>query len=158
MNPQTDLVLERVVEVTPELVWRAWTTPEYLKRWFTPAPWKTVHAEIDLRPGGKFHIVMESPEGQRMPPNTGCLLEVVPHRRLVWTGALLPDYRPADLGADVPFVFTAVIAMEPHGTGTKYTATVMHSNAAGKAKHEAMGFHHGWGLALDQLVAVAKGM
>jgi uncharacterized protein YndB with AHSA1/START domain len=158
MNPKLDLVLERVVDVKPELVWKAWTTPEYLKKWFTPAPWKTVHAEIDLRPGGKFHTVMESPEGQRMPPNTGCLLEVVPNRKLVWTGALLPDYRPADLGADVPFVFTAVIAIEPHGTGTKYTATVMHSNEGGKTKHEEMGFHHGWGAALDQLVALAKTM
>jgi uncharacterized protein YndB with AHSA1/START domain len=157
MNPKTDLVLERVVDVKPELVWKAWTTPENLKRWFTPAPWKTVHAEIDLRPGGKFHTVMESPEGEQV-PNTGCLLEVVPNRKLVWTGALLPDYRPADLKADVPFVFTAVIAMEAHGGGTRYTATVMHSNEGGREKHEAMGFHHGWGLALDQLVAMAKAM
>jgi uncharacterized protein YndB with AHSA1/START domain len=157
MNPKTDLVLERVVDVTPELVWKAWTTPGYLMKWFTPAPWKTVHCEIDLRPGGKFHTVMESPEGRRM-PNTGCLLEVVPNRKLVWTGALLPDYRPADLTADVPFVFTAIIAMEPHGTGTKYTAAVMHSNEGGRARHEAMGFHHGWGAALDQLVAMAKAM
>lgn len=157
MNPKTDLVLERVVDVTPELVWKAWTTPEHLKRWFTPTPWKTVHCEIDLRPGGKFHTVMESPEGQRV-PNTGCYLEVVPNRKLVWTGALLPDYRPADLSADVPFVFTAVIALEPHGGGTRYTATVMHSNEGGRAKHEAMGFHGGWGAALDQLVAMAKTM
>lgn len=157
MNPKLDLVLERVVEVKPEIVWKAWTTPEYLKKWFTPAPWKTVHVEIDLRPGGKFHTVMESPEGQQM-PNTGCLLEVVPNRKLVWTGALLGDYRPANLAADVPFVFTAIIAMEPHGSGTKYTATVMHSNEDGRTKHEAMGFYHGWGAALDQLVALAKTM
>ena len=55
-------------------------------------------------------------------PNTGCYLDVVPNRKLVWTGALLPGYRPANLSADVPFVFTAVIELEPHGTGTKYTA------------------------------------
>ena len=159
MNPELDLslVLERVVDVPPELVWKAWTTPEQLKKWFTPAPWKTVGCEIDLRPGGKFHTVMESPEGQQF-PNTGCYLEVVPNSKIVWTGALLPGFRPANLSADVPFVFTAVIEMEPHGTGTKYTATVLHSNADGKAKHEAMGFEHGWGLALDQLVALVKGM
>jgi uncharacterized protein YndB with AHSA1/START domain len=156
LDPKTDLVLERVVDVAPELVWKAWTTPEYLKQWFTPAPWKTVGCEIDLRPGGKFHTVMESPEGQQF-PNTGCYLEVVPNRRLIWTGALLPGYRPANLSADVPFVFTAMIEMEPHGAGTKYTATVMHSNEDGRVKHEEMGFHHGWGAALDQLVSLAKG-
>ena len=157
MNPKLDLVLERVVDVKPELVWQAWTNPEYLKKWFTPAPWKTVHCEIDLRPGGKFHTVMESPEGQQF-PNTGCYLEVVPNRRLVWTGALQPGYRPTNVTPEMPFVFTAIIEMELHGSGTKYTATVMHSNEDGRAKHEAMGFHTGWGAALDQLVALAKTM
>src|SRR4051812_21279144 len=47
LDPKTDLVLERVVDVAPELVWKAWTTPDDLKRWFTPAPWKTVDCEID---------------------------------------------------------------------------------------------------------------
>lgn len=157
MNPEFDLSFTRTVDVPPELVWKAWTTPDHLKKWFTPAPWKTVHAEVDLKPGGKFHTVMESPEGQQF-PNTGCYLEVVPNRKLVWTGALLPGYRPANLGADVPFVFTAIIELEPSGTGTKYTATVMHSTADGKAKHAAMGFEQGWGKALDQLVALAKTM
>ena len=155
LDPKTDLVLERVVDVAPELVWKAWTMPEYLKQWFTPAPWKTVGCEIDLKPGGKFHTVMESPEGQQF-PNTGCYLEVVPNRRLTWTGALLPGFRPANHGPDVPFVFTAIIEIEPHGAGTKYTATTLHSTEEGRSKHEAMGFHHGWGAALDQLVALAK--
>ena len=41
-NPDLDLVLERTVSVAPERVWAAWTEPELLKQWFTPAPWKTV--------------------------------------------------------------------------------------------------------------------
>jgi len=155
VDPKTALVLERVVDVPPGLVWKAWTTPEHLKKWFTPVPWKTVECEIDLRPGGIFRTVMESPEGQRF-PNVGCYLEVVPDARLTWTGALLPGDRPANLSADVPFVFTAVIALEPHGTGTKYTATVLHSTEEGRVKHEAMGFHRGWGAALDQLVTLVK--
>jgi uncharacterized protein YndB with AHSA1/START domain len=155
MNPVLDLSFTRTVDVAPGLVWKAWTTPEWLTQWFTPAPWKTVHAEVDMRPGGAFHTVMESPEGQRF-PNTGCYLAVVPDRRLVWTGALQPGYRPTDVTPDVPFLFTAVIELEPSGAGTKYTATVMHSTADGRKKHEAMGFEDGWGTALDQLVALAK--
>jgi len=76
----------------------------------------------------------------------------------VWTGALQPGYRPTNVTPEMPFVFTAVVEMEPHGNGTNYIATVMHSNAEGKAKHAAMGFEHGWGKALDQLVALAKTM
>lgn len=66
-DPDLDLVLEREIEVSPELVWTCWTTPEHIKQFFTPRPWKTVHCEIDLRPGGRFHTVMESPEGKQFP-------------------------------------------------------------------------------------------
>jgi uncharacterized protein YndB with AHSA1/START domain len=67
MDTGLDLVLERVVDVPPDLVWKAWTMPEHVKRWFTPAPWKTVACEIDLRPGGAFRTVMQSPEGKIVP-------------------------------------------------------------------------------------------
>ena len=97
------LRLERVVDVPRELVWAAWTKPEHIKKWFTPAPWKTVDCEIDLRPGGKFSTVMESPEGQRM-PNTGCYLEIVENEKLVFTGALAPGYRAEGGGGRSVFV------------------------------------------------------
>lgn len=64
LDPKLDLVLERLVEVPVELVWAAWTTPEHLKHWFTPKPWTTTEAEVDLRPGGTFRTVMRSPEGE----------------------------------------------------------------------------------------------
>ena len=158
-DPKLDLVLERVVDVPRELVWAAWTTPEHLKKWFTPKPWMTVDAEIDLRPGGVFRTVMRSPEGQDN-TNTGCILEAIPNERLVWTGGLLPGFRPRSREelAGFPFVFTAVITLEPHGNGTKYRALAIHSSAAEAATHDRMGFHHGWGAALDQLVALAKTM
>jgi uncharacterized protein YndB with AHSA1/START domain len=156
-DPKRDLVLERIVDVPRGLVWAAWTTPEHIKKWFTPAPWQTVDCRIDLRPGGEFHTVMRSPEGQEF-PNTGCILEVVEHEKLAWTGALLPGYRPQprDANERFPFLFSAVITMEPHGTGTKYTALAIHADEDGSAKHAEMGFHHGWGAAFDQLVAMVK--
>ena len=49
-NPRLDLVLERIVDVPRELVWSAWTTPEHLKKWFTPAPWTTVIAKSIFAP------------------------------------------------------------------------------------------------------------
>jgi uncharacterized protein YndB with AHSA1/START domain len=94
LDPKLDLVLERVVDVPPNLVWAAWTTPEYVKKWFTPAPWQTIECEIDLRPGGIFRTLMRSPEGQEF-PNIGCYLEVIENQKLVWTAALKPGYPPA---------------------------------------------------------------
>ena len=153
-DPRLDLVLERIVDVPRELVWAAWTKPEHIKKWFTPAPWKTVDCEIDLRPGGIFRTVMRSPEGQDH-PNVGCYLEVIENEKLVWTIALAPGYRPSNGPSEVPF-FTAVIALEPQGKGAKYTAIVIHKDEADRKKHEEMGFHDGWGKALDQLVAHMK--
>lgn len=157
-DPSLDLVLERVIDVPVELVWQAWTVPDMLMPWFTPAPWKTIACEIDLRPGGRFSTTMQSPEGENY-PNEGCYLEVVENRKLVWTSALLAGYRPSlTMGGDHcgPFQFSAIIAMEPHGEGTRYTATAIHGNPESRQKHEEMGFHDGWGAALDQLVAMYK--
>lgn len=163
IDPNLDLVLERVVDVPPELVWRCWTEPVHLKKWFTPAPWTTIDCEIDLRPGGIFRTTMRSPEGEEF-PNVGCYLEVVTNERLVWTDALEPGFRPASSKAepagDGPpsFHFTGMILLEPHGKGTKYTAIGLHGCEAHRKQHEAMGFHDGWGAVLEQLVEVAKRM
>ena len=158
LDPRLDLVLERVTDVPPERIWAAWTVPEQLMKWFTPVPWRTVECEIDLRPGGIFRTVMRSPEGEDF-PNVGCYLEVVPNRRLTWTSALLPGFRPAGKPTSDdtcgPVQFPAVITLEPHGKGTKYVALVMHADEDGRKGHEAMGFHEGWGKAFDQLVAAA---
>lgn len=151
-DPKLDLVLERDVDVSPELVWAAWTKPEHIPHWFVPAPWSITECEIDLRPGGAFRTVMRSPEGEEF-PNVGCYLEVVPTRRLVWTDALLPGYRPSE----EPF-FTGIIAMEPRGSGTHYTAVAIHRDETGRKKHEEMGFHEGWGTVLDQLVTYVKSL
>lgn len=156
ISPELDLVLERRVDLAPELIWKAWTRPEHLMPWFCPAPWSVSHCEIDLRPGGLFHTTMRSPEGEEF-PNTGCYLEVVENRKLVWTDALLPGYRPAARpisGANM--FFTAIILLEPVGTGTQYTAIAMHQDEADKKRHEEMGFHEGWSICLDQLVTYMK--
>ena len=154
IDPNLDLVLEREVDVPPNLVWAAWTIPEHVVKWYAPKPYETVECEIDLRPGGIFRAVMRSPEGQLMDEGAGCVLEVVENRRFVWTAALGPGFRPA--ASDLPF--TAIITLEPAGPGTRYRAVAVHGSPETKTTHEKMGFHEGWGAALDQLVAVARNL
>ncbi|MGO4447390.1 SRPBCC family protein [Phyllobacterium sp. TAF24] len=150
-DPKLDLVLERIVDVPRELVWKAWTRPEHISKWFTPKPWYISDCEIDLRPGGIFRTVMNSPEGEQSIIH-GCYLDIVPNERLVWTDALLPGYRPSA----EPFL-TSILLLEPHGNGgTKYTAMAIHRDEATRQKHEEMGFYDGWGTVLDQLVEYVK--
>ncbi|MBK6909061.1 MAG: SRPBCC family protein [Rhodocyclaceae bacterium] len=157
LNPDLDLVLQRDVDISAADIWRGWTDRDILMQWFCPLPWKVVECTIDLRPGGVFRTAMQSPEGVTMPANDGCYLLVEPERRLVWTNALGPGFRPQPAPADphLGFQFVVDLQLQPlAASSTRYTATVMHADKAGCEKHAAMGFEQGWGIALDQLVAL----
>lgn len=159
-DAELDLLLERLVDVPVELVWKAWTEPEHLKQWFTPEPYETVECEIDLRPGGIFRTVMRGPDGTVYDNDAGCYLVVEPPHRLVWTSALGPGYRPhpPDGGEDGEpgWHFTAELTFEAVGDSTRYSARAIHATREAAEAHEEMGFSEGWGTALDQLVAHMK--
>lgn len=148
LDPRLDLLLERRIPVSPERVWAAWTTPSLLEQWFCPKPWRAADWKLDLRPGGACDCTMYGPDGE-VNPMRGVYLEVVPHRRLVWTDALTAGFRPSAS----PF-FTGMILLAPDGAGSWYRAVARHGTEEGAQQHAAMGFHVGWGLALDQLVAL----
>jgi uncharacterized protein YndB with AHSA1/START domain len=151
-DPDLDLAFSRQVDLPPESIWAAWTQPELLMPWFCPKPWLTVACEIDLQPGGAFRTVMRSPLGQEH-PNVGCYLVVEPNRRLVWTNALAPGFRPVPVAnVEQFFFFTGEISLAPENGGTRYEARVSHATRSDCDKHAAMGFEKGWGIALDQLV------
>ena len=79
------LNLARRYPVAPEKVWRAWTDPEAVKRWWGPGPGEPVAvAELDVRVGGRFRIVFGGARGTDHEVQ-GTYREVVPHRRLVFT-------------------------------------------------------------------------
>ena len=154
-----DLVLERTLDAPRNLVWRAWTDPELLKRWFAPRPYEITEVDLDLRPGGVFRIRMIGPDGfDTGHGNPGCILEVVEGERLVWTSALGPEYRPAEMATEgcEAFPMTAVVTLADSGDGrTLYRAVALHANAADRDVHAKMGFQEGWGTCADQLEELA---
>ena len=96
-----ELVLTRLIDAPPDKVYRAWTEPTLLQRWFAPAPWTTPHAELDVWPGGASKVVMRSPDGNDM-PCPGVYLEVVPNRRLVFTDAYTSAWQPSTQNRSLP--------------------------------------------------------
>lgn len=144
-----DLTLTRLIDAPPEAVFKCWTTPSLITQWFTPPPYQTVRAETDVRPGGSTLIVMRSPEGVEM-PNRGIYLEVVPNEKLVFTDA----YTTAWELSEKPFM-TVILTFENINGKTQYTAVARHWTVADCEAHEKMGFHTGWGIATDQLAALA---
>ena len=148
-NTTFELVLTRLINVPRHKLYRCWTEPALITQWFTPPPWKTIAAEIDVRAGGASLITMQGPEGTLM-PNRGVYLEVVPGERLVFTDA----YTAAWVPSGKPF-FTCVLTFEDEAGQTRYTARALHWTVDDCAAHEKMGFHQGWGIATDQLAALA---
>ena len=156
-----DLVLERTLDAPRALVWRAWTDPALLKRWFAPKPYEISEVEMELRPGGIFRIRMIGPDGfDTGHGNAGCMLEVVEGEKLVWTSALGPGYRPAEMGEGCEsFPMTAMVTLaDAPGGGTLYRAVALHRNEADRDVHEQMGFQEGWGKCAEQLDELAGEM
>ena len=161
MTQSNDLVLERTLNAPRDLVWKAWTDPNLLKQWFAPKPYEISELEMDLQPGGIFRIRMVGPDGfDTGHGSPGCVLEVVHGEKLVWTSALGPQYRPAELGEGCEsFPMTAVVTFADAGGGkTLYRAVALHRNAADRDIHEKMGFDEGWGKCAEQLEELAQGL
>ena len=149
IDPTLDIAIERFIDAPARLVWEALTKPEHLKDWYMPRSWgRVARAEMDVRPGGIFSVDIAVGDGPDS-PNLGCFLEVVPLERLVWTSMLFPGYRPAVFD-DIPI--TAIVTMEPVGSGTRYVFTALHRNEADLETNKLSGFHQGTEIAVDQLV------
>jgi uncharacterized protein YndB with AHSA1/START domain len=79
------LNLVRSFPVAPEKVWRAWTDPEAVRKWWGPQQGGKVSlAELEVRVGGRFHIVFGGEQGTDHEVQ-GTYKEVVPNRKLVFT-------------------------------------------------------------------------
>lgn len=147
-----DLFISRRISAPPPTVWKAWSRPEHLAKWWIPEPIECQVVKLDLRPGGGFETRMREGDEAFRPHVEACFLEVTPEQRLVWTTCLAEGWRPTD-----PWLaLTAIITFVAEGQGTLYSARALHRNAADRNKHEEMGFQEGWGATIDQLAAFVE--
>src|SRR5437762_801308 len=84
------LVITRTFDAPRELVWRAWTEPERLMRWWGPKDFTAPISKIDLRVGGKYLNCMRGPDGKDY-YTTGEYVEIVPLERLVYTDSFADE-------------------------------------------------------------------
>jgi uncharacterized protein YndB with AHSA1/START domain len=112
----SELTIARFINAPPAVVWKAWSTPEHLAKWWIPAPIECKVIKLDLRPGGGFETRMREGGGEFQPHVEGCFLEVVPEARLVWTTVLTEGWQPSE-----PWLaLTAIITFKAEGSGTRY--------------------------------------
>ncbi len=110
-----ELVITRIFDVPRDLVWRAWTDPEHLARWWGPKGFTCVLWEADVRVGGRYRFGMRGPDGNDI-WNQGEYREVVPPERLVLAGG----WTDADGNLTSP-VMTTTVTLEEEGGKTRLT-------------------------------------
>lgn len=92
---ELDLIVDREFNAPRELVWKAVTEPEHLSRWWAPGEYTIPVCRIDLRPGGKWHYCMRSPEGGEHWV-LSVYREVAKPERLVYTSLFADEHANAN--------------------------------------------------------------
>lgn len=126
-----DLVVKRIIDAPLELVWKAWTEPEHVRRWWGPKDYASPRCELELREGGKFLFAMRAPQeqGGQVSYTAGVYHKIVPLARLEFTQTLADadghPMDPAELGMppDFPREIRMVVTFKARRDMTELTVT-----------------------------------
>lgn len=143
--PAGEPVIEvrRFLKAPPELVYRACTEEEYLRRWFGPRRLEVTECDIDLRVGGTWRIVQRAPDGMEFAFHGEFLELEPPHRRVgtfIWEGA--PEHQAVE-----------TLVLEAVEGGTMMTTTTRHSSVEARDMHVANGMEEG---IIDSMERIAE--
>ncbi len=147
-----DLVITRIFNAPREVVWKAWTDPERLVRWWGPKTFTAPVCQLDLRVGGKYLFCMRSPEGLDF-WSTGEYREIVEPERMVYTDSFADaegNVVPAThygMDADFPLEMLVTVTFEEYEGKTKLT--LRHSGLPAGTMSDMTG--QGWSESFDKL-------
>ena len=142
------ILITREFDAPRHLVYRAWTTPEMVKRWWAGKRGEVTIAEIDLRVGGTWRYVMTA-HGEFEVGFHGVYRELVENERIVSSEV----YEGAP-GAEAVNTLT----LSEHDGRTTMTILVQHQNQANRDLHLNSGMEGGMNEALDKLEEVARSL
>jgi len=115
-----EVVFSRVFDAPRELLWKAWSDPKHLHRWFGPTGYTTTTHEFAFVPGGTWRFVMHGPDGTDT-PNTILFRELEPPSRLVYENSW---ERPG-----LRLEFTVVVTFASEASGTRLAIHFFFANA-----------------------------
>jgi uncharacterized protein YndB with AHSA1/START domain/ketosteroid isomerase-like protein len=148
--PELEVVITRTFDAPRELVFRMWTEPQHLARWWGPRGFTNPVCELDARPGGAILIHMRAPNGA-VYPLTGRFREVVPSERLVFTSVAEDGEGNPALDEITTVTFASV------GGKTKVTVHTKAVGMAPAAPAMLAGMEKGWSQSFDRLAVAAIG-
>jgi uncharacterized protein YndB with AHSA1/START domain len=140
------VVIERIVDAPPALVFQCWTDPAHMARWWAPHGFTNPVCELDVRVGGAWRIVMRGPDGTEYPCG-GVYQEIVPFRRLVFTNNATDAAGKPVLEGRTTVTFAAADGKTKMTVSTGAIALVDYAVAY------LQGMHAGWTQSLERLDA-----
>lgn len=143
----TQILITRDFNAPKHLVYKAWTTPELVKRWWSANRGEVTVADVDLRVGGKWRWVIVTEDGFEVAFH-GEYRELIPNERIVYT-EVYEGYPEADAEAVNTMTFT-----EQDGR-TTLTTLVQHKKQEHRDAHINSGMEAGMQDAMDLLEEVA---
>jgi uncharacterized protein YndB with AHSA1/START domain len=157
--PSKELTIKRIFDAPRKLVWKAWTEPGYVMRWWGPKFFTAPVSRIDFQVGGKYLHAMRSPEGQDF-WSTGVYREIVPGEKIVATdsfadekGNIVPASRYG-MNGDWPRELLVTVTFQEHDGRT--TLTLLHEGIpAGEMREMTKA---GWNESFDKLAEVLRGL
>jgi uncharacterized protein YndB with AHSA1/START domain len=141
---EREVVITRVFDAPREMVFRAWTDPTHVARWWGPAGWTNPVCELDVRPGGAWCIVMRAPDGGEYPCG-GVYREIVEPGRLVFTNIAMDAE-----GKHLLEGLTTVTFAEHEGK-TRLTLETRATGLVPYAGQMLKGMEAGWTQSLERL-------
>ena len=144
-----EITITRVLNAPRELVYKVWTDPSHIARWWGPKGFTTRVTEFDLRPGGQWRYVMVAPDGKEY-PGKGVFREIVPLTKIVASDEFDEGFDKVS-NLDLPGEMVTTTTFEDCDGKTKLTIEIVHESAEDRRKHEAMGVVGGWNSSLDCL-------
>ena len=141
---EREVTLTRIFDAPRSLVFKVWTDPNHLQRWFGPQIFTNPVCEVDLRVGGKWRIVMRAPNGDEFPA-VGVYKEIVDPERLVFTNNAIDKD-----GNIIIEGFTTVTFMEDNGK-TRLTLKTRGTARVDYAAAYLQGMEAGWNQSLEKL-------
>ena len=147
-----ELTLKRTFDAPRELVFKAWTDPALLTKWWGPTGFTTPICQVEARKGGKLYIVMHGPKGSDFDidlPTWGVFEEFDPPRRFVFSNEAMADEKGVRQLATL-----CTVTFDEIGGKTEMTLQIVLVKASPAAEGAWAGAEMGWSQSLDKLAAL----
>lgn len=152
---QQTITIQRVMNVPVDLVWQAWTNPDFFKKWWGPVKYSCPACSIDLKTGGKYLYCMRSAEGNDT-WGTGIYKEIIPEKKLVYTDSFADNKGnvvPASYYNMPEMPLEVLVTVDFEEVAGKTTMCLQHNGLPEEIADDCI---KGWQSSFDKLENVMK--